>query len=656
MNEAQGKVYIVGAGPGDPDLLTVRGLRLIQEADLVIYADSLVQEAVVRLARPEAEVIPSANLTLEQVMAKMLAAVQAGRTVARLHSGDPALYGALYEQLARLDEAQIEYEIVPGVSAVFAAAARLGVELTVPEIAQSLILTRMSGRASPVPLTEKLEAMAAHQTSLAIYLSITRCREMVNELLAGGYPPSTPAAAIYQISWPDEQIIVCELHQLADQVARAGFSRQTLVLVGPALAPALDRKRGRGLRSQLYHPSHSHVFRKGLNNSGEVQKPEETQAGVAEKQKQLEASGTFAQPKNELAIVTLTKNGSLLAEGLKSGLQAQVGAEIEVKVFAPVRFAGPNSEAYRGKPLELVRELFGRCRQLVLVMPVGVAVRAIGSLAQNKRQDAGVVVLDEAGRFAISFLSGHSGGANRLAEQLSLLTGGQAVITAASDVQGLPALDLLGQAEGWKIANPANLTRSSAALVNGHRLGLWQEAGNKEVLSGFQVANLQPVMAPEQLLDPAIEAALLITYHRPEVFQQTVLAKAVVYHPPVLWLGIGCRRGVSANKIEQTVRAVLLEHGLAFEAVGGLASATLKQDEPGLLEFAQQHNLPLKFYSADELNSVAPEKLVSDSASQPLLGVQGVAEPAVLLATQAASLLVAKVRDTDVTVAVAVKN
>jgi precorrin-4 C11-methyltransferase len=654
LEQAQGKVYIVGAGPGDPDLLTIRGLRIIQEADLVIYADSLVQAAAVGAVKPEVEVIPSASLTLEQVMAKMLAAVQAGRTVVRLHSGDPALYGALYEQLARLEEAQIEYEIVPGVSAVFAAAARLGVELTVPGIAQSLILTRMSGKASPVPSAEKLQAMAAHQTSLAIYLSITQCREMVNELLAGGYPPTTPVAVLYQVSWPDEQIIVCELDQLADQVARAGFSRQTLVLVGPALAPALNRKRSIGLRSQLYHPSHSHVFRKGLTNSGEAQKPAETAASPSEKH--LENPQTPVRPKSELAIVALTNNGSRLAERLQTGLQVQAGAEHEIKVFAPVRYAGPNSQAYRGKPLELVRELFGRCRQLVLIMPVGVAVRAIGSLAQNKHQDAGVVVVDEAGRFAISFLAGHAGGANRLAEQVSHITGGQAVITTASDVQGLPALDLLGQAEGWKIANIANLTRSSAALVNGHRLVLWQEAGNKEVFSNFQASNLQTVETPEELLDPKIETALLVTYHLPEVFQPEVLSKAVVYHPPVLWLGIGCRRGVNAEKIEQTVKNVLLEHGLAFEAVEGLASANIKKDEPGLLEFAQKYNLRLNFYSGDELNAVAPEKLVSDSASQALLGVQGVAEPAVLLATGAASLLVAKVRDTDVTVAVAVKS
>lgn len=646
---AEAKVYIVGAGPGDPDLLTLRGQRIIAEADLVIYADSLVTQAVAQLAKPQAEVIASSGLTLEQIVEKMRDAIHAGQTVARVHSGDPALYGALYEQLAYLQAQGIEYEIVPGVSAVFAAAARLGVELTVPEVAQSLILTRMSGRASPVPALENLTAMAQHRTSLAIYLSITRCREMVGELLAGGYPPSTPVAALYQVSWPDEQIIVCELHELADQVARAGFSRQTLVLVGEALAPALQRER-RSLRSQLYHPAHSHVFRKGT--SGAVSPSEKTEAAlVTTPPAPTEKVEKKPEKTVGIAILSLTKNGTLLAEKLQAGLSQNLPAQ----VFAPARFAGSNSTAYRGKPLELVKELFSEFSQLVLVMPVAVAVRAVGKLAEDKRRDPGVVVLDEAGKFAISLLSGHLGGANRLAEQVAQLSGGQAVITTASDGQGFPALDLLGQEQGWQIANPEKLTQVSAALINGDTVGLWQESGTN-LLGDYTALNLKSVSAPEELVAEEIAAGVVITHHRPEIFQAALREKALFYHPPVLWVGIGCRRGVSRQKIEQTVRTVLQERGLAFAAVAGLASADIKQNEAGLLEFAQAFSLPLNFYSAAELNAVDPAHLASSSAAQELLGVQGVAEPAALLAAGAKNLMLAKVRNQDVTVAVALRE
>ncbi len=634
-----GKVFIVGAGPGAPDLVTVRGQRVIEEADLVIYADSLVQESVAGLAREGAEIIASAALTLEQVVEKMLAATRTGQTVVRVHSGDPSLYGALYEQLARLDEAGIEYEIVPGVSAVFAAAARLGVELTVPQLAQSLILTRMSGRASAVPETENLTSLAAHHTSLAIYLSITRCREMVSELLAGGYGPETPTAVLYQISWPDEQIIVCRLDELADQVARAGFSRQTLVLVGSALSPALDRKRSGGVRSQLYHPAHSHVFRKGEGRPT-VDDTLETPKARSTEPKAAKAA--------TVAILSLTKNGTALAAKLQSGLSGSL-------VYAPVRFAAENMQAYRGKPLELVRELFDSQSQLVLIMPLGVAVRAVGQLAESKQTDPGVVVLDEAGRFAISMLSGHLGGANRMAEQVAAITGGQAVITTASDVQGLPSLDLLGKEEGWQIAGSENLTAASAAWVNGETVGLWQEVETLTV-AGLDRPNLLRQDAPEQLIDEKFKAALVVTYHRPGVFQQALRDKAVFYHPPALVVGIGCRRGVSADQIEQALRAVLTERGLAFEAISEFASADLKQDEAGLLELAGRYNLPVKFYTAEALNGVAAEQLVSSSQAQRLLGVQGVAEPSALLASGATSLLVAKVGQENVTIAIAVKS
>lgn len=255
-----GKVYFIGAGPGDPELLTLRGRRLIETADLVLYADSLVSPEVLRFARPGVEVVGTAELTLEAIVARLIGAARAGRSIARLHSGDPSIYGALQEQLAWLEREGIAYEIVPGVSSAFAAAARLGAELTVPELAQTVILTRLPSRTATVP-GEALRDLAAHGATMAIFLSVTAIERVVAELRAGGYPADTPAAVAYRVSWPDEQLLRGRLDQIGALTRSAGFKRQALILVGAALDPDLRQRSVR--RSRLYAPDHHHVFRTG---------------------------------------------------------------------------------------------------------------------------------------------------------------------------------------------------------------------------------------------------------------------------------------------------------------------------------------------------------------------------------------------------------
>lgn len=256
-----GTVYFVGAGPGAPDLITVRGRDVLTQADLILYADSLVDAALpAAYARPEARIVGSVELHLDQIVALMREAAQAGQVVARLHSGDPALYGAIHEQMAALDEAGIPYEVVPGVTAAFALAARLGVELTVPELVQTIILTRPAGR-TPLPEREQLTRLAAHGASLAIYLGITRIQQVVEDLLAGGaYTPDTPVVVAYRVTWPDEEIIDGTLGDIAAKVKAAGFTRQALILVGAALDPA--HKRTDRPTSRLYDPTYSHRLRR----------------------------------------------------------------------------------------------------------------------------------------------------------------------------------------------------------------------------------------------------------------------------------------------------------------------------------------------------------------------------------------------------------
>ncbi len=249
-------VLFVGAGPGDPELITVKGQRALAAANLVVYAGSLVSPAVLAWAGPGAELIDSAPLNLPEITAHLLRGYRAGLKVVRLHSGDPALFGALQEQLAVLDREGVPYEVIPGVTAAFAAAAALKRELTLPEVTQTVILTRAGGR-TPVPEKEALHRLAQHGATLAIYLSAHLAAEVAREL-AGGYPPETPVAVAYRVSWPEERLLTCTLGELPEVMAAAGIRQQALILVGPAVgagAPAAA--------SRLYDPGFSHGRRPG---------------------------------------------------------------------------------------------------------------------------------------------------------------------------------------------------------------------------------------------------------------------------------------------------------------------------------------------------------------------------------------------------------
>ena len=249
-----GKVWFIGAGPGAPDLLTIRGAGIIAGADVVIWARSLVHEGVLEHARPGAEIVESSSIPLEGVRELYERAAREDLEIARIHSGDPTLWGAVQEQIELCEELGLDWEIVPGVSSLGAAAAAIGRELTVPEVSQSVILTRRASR-TPMPNNESITSFANHGAMMAIFLSAARPRLLQEELLEGGYAPQTPCAVVYKASWPDEQVIECTLGELAERVREAGFTRQALVFVGPGL------KAG-GTRSHLYSPGFSHSFRK----------------------------------------------------------------------------------------------------------------------------------------------------------------------------------------------------------------------------------------------------------------------------------------------------------------------------------------------------------------------------------------------------------
>jgi precorrin-4/cobalt-precorrin-4 C11-methyltransferase len=241
------RVYFIGAGPGAPELLTIKGKRIIERADVIIYADSLVNPAVCSCAKKEAEIYRSAPLSLDQITEVITNAVRQGKLVARLQSGDPSIYGAIQEQMAVLDEKGIEYEVIPGVSSLFAAAATLKTELTIPELSQTVIITRMEGK-TPVPGLENLKSLAMHRATMAIFLSASLVENVVAELLDGGYPGETPAAVVYRASWKGEIAVRATLRSLAEQVKALGIRKQALILVGDFLNP-----KRRGIRSKLYN-------------------------------------------------------------------------------------------------------------------------------------------------------------------------------------------------------------------------------------------------------------------------------------------------------------------------------------------------------------------------------------------------------------------
>ena len=246
-------VHFVGAGPGAPDLITLRGAELLKQADVVIYAGSLVNPALLELARAGCEIHNSATMTLEQVIGVMKQAEAAGRTTVRLHTGDPCVYGAIREQMDALDELGIAYDDVPGVSSFCGAAAALRAEYTLPGVSQSVIITRLAGR-TPVPEAESLASMASHGASMAVFLSSGMLGRVQEELLKGAYTEDTPAALVYKATWPEEKTVRCTVGTLARTGAAHGISKTALVLVGNFLDSPYEK-------SKLYDPAFTTEFR-----------------------------------------------------------------------------------------------------------------------------------------------------------------------------------------------------------------------------------------------------------------------------------------------------------------------------------------------------------------------------------------------------------
>ena len=349
-----------------------------------------------------------------------------------------------------------------------------------------------------------------------------------------------------------------------------------------------------------------------------------------------------------IAIVTITKNGVELGQRLTQLLRG-------CHLYLPAKFASGQKAGeypFQEPVKEVVARIFSKYKSLVLIMATGIAVRLVASELRGKHEDPAVVVMDERGKFVVSLLSGHIGGANQLASKIASLTGAQPVITTASEVSRTIAVDLLGREFGWEVEGDANVSKVSAAIINGDEVGIYQDTGERNWWQGTLPENIRKFSSLEDLEKSACLAALVITDRLLGQEYRTLLAKAVIYHPQSLVVGIGCNRGVSSSLIKEAVSQVFQEYGLSLKSIRNIASLDLKNDEKGLLEFARVHGLPVEFFTGEALSQVKFPSALSATTFK-WVGTPAVCEPAALLSSKSNHLVVPKTKLGGVTIAVA---
>ncbi len=595
-------VIFAGAGPGDPELITVKGQQALADADLVIYAGSLVPETVLKWTKPETRVLNSASMNLEEIVDEIEKAYKREKRVVRLHTGDPSLYGAIFEQMAKLDKKSIPHKVIPGVTAAFAAAAAMGIEYTLPELSQTLILTRMAGRTS-VPENEALESLAEHKASMAIYLSISMV-DKVARVLEKAYGKHATCAVVYCVSQPEEKIIFTSPGELPEIVRKEKITRQALIIVGKVLDIGKHKKK---YKSKLYDKNFSHGFRKKKND--------------------------------KIALWAITPEGALLALKIAESLpdaRLQLSADLNINDI-PASYFERLSDA--------IASDFHAYTGHVFIMSTGIVVRLIASCIRNKTTDPAVVVVDEIGRHVVSLVSGHLGGANSLAIKVAGLIGAEPVITTATDVNQTPAIDVLAKQHNLFIENPEAIKNINMAFITGKKFYLHDP---------YKL--LRDSINPSHILTDFKKGQITGNEDIHSVFIDDALAdlskKVLILRPGSLVAGIGCNRNTTVKEIKEFLEKVLEESKLAISSLISIATINLKADEPGLIAFAEELKLPISFYDKEELNRADGIKSPSDMVEKHT-GVKSVCEAAAIRASKNGKLIVPKHSTQNVTVAIA---
>lgn len=609
-------VHFVGAGPGACDLITVRGMNRIKEADVIIYAGSLVNPELLSYAKADCEIYNSAHMTLEDVVSVMREAEAAGKGTVRLHTGDPSVYGAIREQMDLLDECGITYDVCPGVSAVFGAAASLACEYTLPDVTQTLILTRAEGK-TPVPGKENLRSLAAHRASLVLYLSSGLARKVRQDLLLGGYAEDTPVAVVYKATWPEEKIIRTTLAKLPEDMEAAGITKTALIIVSPALGSVYEK-------SRLYDAAFATEYR----GATEIAFP----AGI-----------------RRVLLITCSVRGYATMQKLAKKLENISGAEIITKV----KCEALPEVSMRETVKTCVDAYFEQVDAIVFVTASGIAVRSVAEHLTHKSQDPAIVCMDELGKHVISLVSGHAGGANALTQMLADVMWATPVITTATDVEGRFSVDDYARKHNLVVTDWAKAKAISAEVLAAGAEPVWVdeaevlqeeekracEIGKEQKSTGIDVGKIEndgcknEVDGCENRIDGCENEVdgcgnrinvkrLQIGSHQVIITPQdgSVDVQTLQLIPRCIVAGVGCKKGTSVDKIEHAVQDAFAKAGLRMEALCAVVSIDLKKEEAGLLEFCEIRNVPFETYAAEELQAVPG----TYSASEFVSGVTGV--------------------------------
>lgn len=595
-------VHFVGAGPGACDLITVRGMNRIEEADVIIYAGSLVNPALLSYAKADCEIYNSAHMTLEDVVSVMREAEAAGKTTVRLHTGDPSVYGAIREQMDLLDEYGIKYDVCPGVSAVFGAAASLACEYTLPGVTQTLILTRAEGK-TPVPEKENLRSLAAHRASLVLYLSSGLARKVRQELLIGGYAEDTPVAVVYKATWPEEKIIRTTLAKLPEDMEAAGITKTALIIVSPALGSIYEK-------SKLYDAAFATEYR----GATEIALP----AGI-----------------RRVLLITCSVRGYATMQKLAKKLENISGAEIIAKVKCEALPEVSMKETVK----VCVDEYFEQVDAIVFVTASGIAVRSVAEHLTHKSKDPAIVCMDECSKHVISLVSGHAGGANALTQMLADVMWATPVITTATDVEGQFSIDDYAREHNLVVTDWAKAKAISAEVLATGAKPVWvdeAEVSQEEEKNACEICKEQKSTGIDvgKIENDGCENGIDGSENRVDVKRLQIGSHQVIITPkdvPVdaqtlqliprcIVAGVGCKKGTPVDKIEHAVQEAFAKAGMRMEALCAVASIDLKKEEAGLLEFCETRNVPFETYAAEELQAVPG----TYSASEFVSGVTGV--------------------------------
>lgn len=588
-------VHFVGAGPGACDLITVRGMNRIKEADVIIYAGSLVNPALLSYAKADCKIYNSAHMTLDAVVDVMREAEAAGKGTVRLHTGDPSVYGAIREQMDLLDEYGIAYDVCPGVSAVFGAAASLACEYTLPDVTQTLILTRAEGK-TPVPEKENLRSLAAHRASLVLYLSSGLARKVRQELLIGGYAEDTPVAVVYKATWPEEKIIRTTLAKLPEDMEAAGITKTALIIVSPALGSIYEK-------SKLYDAAFATEYR----GATEIALP----AGI-----------------RRVLLITCSVRGYATMQKLAKKLENISGAEIIAKVKCEALPEVSMKETVKA----CVDEYFEQVDAIVFVTASGIAVRSVAEHLTHKSKDPAIVCMDECSKHVISLVSGHAGGANALTQMLADVMWATPVITTATDVEGQFSIDDYAREHNLVVTDWAKAKAISAEVLATGAKPVWvdeAEVSQEEEKNACEICKEQKSTGIDvgKIENDGCEneigvQKLQIGSHQVVITPQDVSVDAQTLQliPRCIVAGVGCKKGIPVDKIEHAVQDAFAKAGLRMEALCAVVSIDLKKEEAGLLEFCETRNVPFETYAAEELQAVPG----TFSASEFVTGVTGV--------------------------------